>query len=142
MNTTARSDCPIASSLDFLGDRWTLVVVRDVLLVQLHSFSEIGRGERIATNVLTDRLERLIAAKIIERRKDPRDGRRRIYVPTERGIDLIPLLLELVVWGDTYTPGRSQAELAKAVRRDREAVIAQLEVRARKAIAEHDEEAD
>ncbi|WP_412067807.1 winged helix-turn-helix transcriptional regulator [Rubrivirga sp. IMCC43871] len=137
MVPTPCSDCPIASSLCLLGDRWTLVVVRDVLLLQIHSFSEIGAGEGIATNVLADRLERLVAAEIIERRKDPADGRRRIYVPTERAIALIPILLDLVVWGDTYTSGSGQAELAQAIRSDREALIAQLDVRARQAIAEH-----
>ncbi|NNF57277.1 MAG: helix-turn-helix transcriptional regulator [Rhodothermaceae bacterium] len=126
-----RSTCPIASSLDLLGDRWTLVVMRDVLLTGCHTFSEIGTEEGIATNVLADRLARLTAVGLLERRKSSQDGRRRIYLPTERGIDLLPVLMELVVWGDTHTQGRNQAEFAEAIRRDRGAVLKQLEVRAR-----------
>lgn len=126
-----RSNCPIACALDLLGDRWTLVVLRDVLLVQRRIFSEIAVTEGIATNTLTDRLERLIEAGILERRRDPRDRRSRRYVPTDRGLDLIPVLIDLMVWGNKYTSGTGPAEIVARAITDREALIIELIERAR-----------
>ena len=96
--TQPRSDCPVSCALDLLGDRWTLLVVRDLLLRGRRHFEQLASDESIATNILTDRLGRLERAGIIAKRRDPDDGRRRIYTPTERGVDLIPTLLELG-WG-------------------------------------------
>ncbi|GAB5536150.1 MAG: helix-turn-helix domain-containing protein [Rubricoccaceae bacterium] len=131
MPAPPRSDCPIAMSLDILGDRWTLVVMRDILVGLRHSFSEIGAGEGIATNVLSERLERLVETGIVERQKDPLDGRRRIYLPTERGIALIPVLLELVVWGTAHTSSDILTDLVTSIQADRDAVIAEFTSRAR-----------
>lgn len=128
---TPRSSCPIACSLDLLGDRWTLVVLRDVLLRQRRVFSEIAVDEGIATNTLTNRLDRLIAAGVLERRQDPKDGRSRKYIPTQCGLELIPVLVDLMVWGMKYTSGtRSEETLVRAVS-DREAFLAELIERAR-----------
>jgi len=127
----ARSLCPITCSLDLLGDRWTLVILRDVLLAGRRSFSEMARPEGIATNTLTDRLERLEAAGVLRRDRDPNDGRRRVYNPTEKGLALIPLLLEFAVWGIDHTEGTAHRELAEAARADRDGVVAQLTERAR-----------
>ncbi|WP_017301555.1 winged helix-turn-helix transcriptional regulator [Nodosilinea nodulosa] len=126
-----RSNCPIACALDLLGDRWTLVVLRDVLLGQRRTFSEIAADEGIATNTLTDRLERLIEAGVLERRRDPRDGRSRRYVPTESGLELIPVLIELMVWGNKYMSRTVPAELLARAVGDRDALLAELVERAR-----------
>jgi len=126
-----RSNCPIACALDLLGDRWTLVVLRDVLLVQRRIFSEIAVTEGIATNTLTDRLERLIEAGVLERRRDPRDGRSRRYVPTERGLELIPVLVDLMVWGSKHTSGSGPTELVSRAVGDRQTLLAELVERAR-----------
>jgi DNA-binding HxlR family transcriptional regulator len=123
---TPRSNCPIACALDLLGDRWTLVVLRDVLLAQRRTFSDIAAQEGIATNTLTDRLERLIEAGVLERRKDPRDGRSRRYVPTESGLGLIPVLVDLMVWGNRYTSGTGPAEIVARAVSDRDALLAEL----------------
>jgi DNA-binding HxlR family transcriptional regulator len=81
---TRRSSCPITCSLDLIGDRWTLVIMRDLLLAGKTAFSELASVEGIATNVLSDRLTRLEQAGLIRRERDPADGRRRRYVPTRR----------------------------------------------------------
>ncbi len=128
---TPRSNCPIACALDLLGDRWTLVVLRDVLLAQRRTFSDIAAQEGIATNTLTDRLERLIEAGVLKRRKDPRDGRSRRYVPTESGLGLIPVLVDLMVWGNKYTSGTGPAEIVARAVSDRDALLAELIERAR-----------
>lgn len=126
-----RSNCPIVSALDLLGDRWTLVVLRDVLLGQRRAFSEIAVTEGIATNTLTDRLERLTEAGVLERRRDPRDGRSRKYVPTECGLELIPVLVDLMVWGNKHTSGAAPAQIVARAISDREALIVELVERAR-----------
>jgi DNA-binding HxlR family transcriptional regulator len=106
---TARSACPIALSLDIFGDRWSLLIVRDLMFKGRRTFKEFAEsGEGIATNVLAERLSRLEAASIIERRPDPTDGRKAIYRLTKKGIDLAPVLVEMVIWAarheDTDAP--------------------------------------
>ncbi len=103
-----RSECPIASSLDILGDKWTLLVVRD-LLDGKHRFSEFERSpEHIPTNILTERLRRLETAGLVERRLT--DGRaRHAYHLTDSGTELRAVLLAIAAWGnehleDTWNP--------------------------------------
>lgn len=104
-----RSRCPIASALDLLGDRWTLVVVRDLLLLGKHRFSELLRsGEAISTNILSDRLERLEAAGLVERRRYQERPPRDEYHLTPSGRDLLPVLRELIRWGNRHIPGTYQ----------------------------------
>ena len=136
MNHELRSGCPVAAALDLLGDRWTLVIIRDIVMGQRFAFTEIGTDEGIATNVLSDRLERLVCAGIIERYEHPTDKRRRAYLPTEKGISLIRVLVELMVWGEEHTPAPDGAEFAAAIRQDREATIAHLETKARQSVAD------
>ena len=101
-----RSDCPISFALGIFGDRWTLLVLRDLMLRNKRRFKELAAApERIATNVLSDRLRRLADAGLITREPDPEDRRQGIYRATERGIDLVPMLVELVVWGARNDPG-------------------------------------
>ncbi|MGB0877286.1 MAG: winged helix-turn-helix transcriptional regulator [Mycobacterium sp.] len=126
-----RSDCPIAATLDLIGDRWTLLVLRDILLVHRYGFSEIAAKEGIATNIKVDRLDRLVEAGLLERRVDEADRRRRTYLPTERAMGLIPVLVDLLVWGDANTGAPGRADAAQSVRADRDAVIRQLESAAR-----------
>jgi DNA-binding HxlR family transcriptional regulator len=103
MTTDLRSGCPIAASLDILGDRWTLVVLRDLLLGGSTRFSEFAVDESIATNILTDRLHRLLESGLVEKSSDPADGRRVIYRPLAPAIALVPVLAELIAWGVRHT---------------------------------------
>ena len=114
-----RSDCPISSALDLLGDKWSLLVMRDVLLRGKSHYREfLASEEGIATNILADRLSRLEAAGLLERTgEDPRSGKQS-YHATAKGKDLIPLLLEMMVWSaahdpQTTVPGALLAELAR-----------------------------
>ena len=101
-----RSRCPIACALDLLGDRWTLVVVRDLLLFGKRRFTELlASGEGISTNILSERLERLEAAGLVERRPYQRHPPRDEYHLTAKGRDLFPVLRELVQWGNRHLPG-------------------------------------
>ena len=98
-----RSGCPISCSLDLLGDKWSLLVVRDMVFVQKRHFKDFLKSdEKIATNILTSRLARLEALGIISKQTDPGSKRQVIYSLTTKGIALIPLLVELVCWGSLH----------------------------------------
>ena len=107
-----RSCCPLANSLDVLGDRWSLLIIRDMMLVNKHEFGEFIKGpERIATNILTDRLKCLQECGLIASRPHPAHKNKKIYYLTQKGKDLLPVLTELVLWGATY---RASPDMPKA----------------------------
>ncbi len=120
-----RSSCPVAASLDVLGDRWTLVVLRDLLIGGRTHFADFAADEAIATNTLTERLQRLRDSGIVDRVRDPADGRRWIYVPRRPAIELIPVLVDLMIWGIANTAVEVPADQAAAARH-RAALIAQI----------------
>jgi DNA-binding HxlR family transcriptional regulator len=94
-----RSRCPLTSVLDLVGDRWTLVVVRDLSLGK-STFDELQNGpEQIATNVLADRLRQLCELRLVERQDDTNDKRRKRYRLTEKGQRLKPLINGIIAWG-------------------------------------------
>jgi DNA-binding HxlR family transcriptional regulator len=100
-----RSRCPIAYSLDVLGDRWTLLILRDLAFKNRRHFQDfLGASEGISTNILADRLRRLQEWKLIEGHPDPEDGRRTRYFLTDDGLDLIPVLVEMTIWGSRRHP--------------------------------------
>src|SRR4029079_17776890 len=95
-----RSDCPINYSLETFGDLWSLLIVRDIVYFGKKSYGEfLESDEGIATNILADRLEQLEAKGILLRRPHPSDKRKELYELTDKGLDLIPILLELANWG-------------------------------------------
>lgn len=104
-----RSPCPIAGALDLLGDRWTLLVIRDLLFYDKHRFAEfLASPEGISTNILAERLERLERCGLIERRQYLERPPREEYHLTTRGHDLLPVLRELIHWGKRHVPGVAQ----------------------------------
>jgi DNA-binding HxlR family transcriptional regulator len=109
-----RSHCPIGRALDILGDRWTLLIVRDLLFAGFKSYREfLISGEGIATNILADRLLNLASAGIINSKSDPADGRKLIYALTAKGFALAPVLLELSSWGMKYSGGTGPETIIK-----------------------------
>lgn len=95
-----RSGCPVSISLELFGDRWSLLIIRDLMVRGYRTFKDFqGSGEGIATNVLADRLRNLEARGIISAEVEETDRRRVNYRLTEKGIDLAPVLLELLIWG-------------------------------------------
>ena len=126
-NESRRSGCPIAISLDLFGDRWSLLIVRDLLFKKLRTFSQFAAaGEGIASNVLSDRLARLETAGIIEQHRDPDDGRRVIYRLTEKGLALAPALIEIVVWAARYENTDAPPALVKEMTTNRRGVLTRL----------------
>lgn len=122
-----RSGCPVSISLERFGDRWSLLIIRDLMVRGYRTFKEFQQsGEGIATNVLADRLERLEAAGIISREADDSDGRRVNYRLTEKGIDLAPMMLELLVWGARHEETGAPCAVIEQMANNREQVLAQV----------------
>ena len=118
-----RSGCPLNASVEILGDRWSLLIIRDMMLRGFSSFKEfLESHERIATNILADRLRKLEAYGIISTARDPSDGRRLIYSLTAKGIDLAPVLTEMVLWAAAHEKTGNQT-LVRQMRKDKEQVI-------------------
>ncbi|HTZ46938.1 MAG TPA: helix-turn-helix domain-containing protein [Verrucomicrobiae bacterium] len=119
-----RSGCPLNASIEMLGDRWSLLIIRDMMLRGSRSFKEfLNSYEKIATNILTDRLRRLESYGIITTQPDPNDGRKLIYLLTPKGIDLAPVLTEMVLWAAAHERTDNQA-LVRQMRKDKEAFLA------------------
>jgi DNA-binding HxlR family transcriptional regulator len=100
-----RSGCPINLTLEQLGDRWSLIVIRDVMFGNRRSYGELlaQSEEGIASNILADRLKRLTAAGLLTRRPDPDHVQKGIYSLTEAAIQLVPMLVQMAAWGRKHT---------------------------------------
>src|SRR6266403_2464895 len=121
-----RSGCPLNASVEVLGDRWSLLIIRDMMLRGFRTYKEfLGSYERIATNILADRLQKLIAHGIITNGPDPSDGRKLIYSLTPKGIDLAPVLTEMVLWAAAHEDTGNQA-LVKQMQKGKEQFIARV----------------
>ena len=129
-----RSRLPIQFSLDIFGDRWTLLVLRDLILFNRRHFHELlAMEEGIATNILADRLKRLEEAGIVRRDADPDDRRRVIYRVTEKGIALVPTLYEISFWGARHDPETAAPEsFVETFPKNRKAMIARTVARLKK----------
>ena len=121
-----RSGCPISISLEIFGDRWTLLIVRDLMFKGLTTFREFAEaGEGIASNILTDRLARLESAGIITNAPDPKDRRRIAYRLTRKGMELAPVLVEMVLWAARHEETDAPRASLKAMQ-DRDRFIEDL----------------
>ncbi len=99
MKDSFRSNCPVSCALDLVGDKWTLVIIRDMLMFGKETFKDFSEsGEQIATNILSSRLKMLEERKVITKHKSPSNKRVNIYRLTEKGIELLPVIIELVQW--------------------------------------------
>jgi DNA-binding HxlR family transcriptional regulator len=105
-----RSNCPISYALDIFGDKWTLLVIRDMLFKGKQRYGQFAESEeRIATNILADRLARLEAQGLVTSEPDPQNGRQVVYALTSKALDLAPMLVEMIVWSAKHDP-RSAAD--------------------------------
>ena len=122
-----RSGCPISIALELLGDSWSLLIVRDLMFKGRRTFNEfLAGGEGIASNILADRLRRLEASRIVVRSADPSDRRRSLYKLTRKGIDLAPVLIELVVWSASHEVTDAPPEVVRQMREGRRSFLARL----------------
>ncbi len=137
MNTTFRCDCPITSALDILGDKWMLVIVKQMLLEEAYTFKDFTESdEAIATNILSTKLKMLEEAGILTKSKLPTNRKTNLYLLTEMGLSLTPIIVELALWSDAHLRGMNPAirrdEGLVHMKADKEGVVAGLQEQYRK----------
>jgi DNA-binding HxlR family transcriptional regulator len=116
-----QSGCPIAFTLDVIGDKWTLLIIRDMIFKGRRYFGEfLEANEKIATNILTDRLKKLEDSEIITKTQDPEHQKKYIYELTPKGVGLIPVILEVILWGTKNDPNTTTPkELFRRLNKDK-----------------------
>lgn len=120
-----RSECPISTALDIFGDKWSLLIIRDIMFKGKKTYGDfLESDERIATNILADRLALLECAKIISRHKHPDSKAKILYRLTEKGINLIYILVEIITWSEKYHEVHPYAkEFVKQIKKDKEGIL-------------------
>lgn len=121
-----RSGCPVSSSLDIWGDKWSLLIVRDLMYAKECTYGDFLKSdEKIATNILASRLQTLETAGIISKSEHPESKAKVLYRLTEKGIDLLPILIEIYLWGEKYfTLSDFHKEFLREVKKDKAAFLA------------------
>lgn len=124
--------CPVAYGLDIFGDRWTLLIIRDMLLHGKRTYSDfMASDEKIATNILASRMKHLEDEGVVTRARDPENRRSFIYTLTDKGLSLTPVLLEIVRWsGDYLRLNKYRQGLIQRIDSDRDGLIAEIYDRA------------
>ncbi len=120
-----RSDCPISTGLDIFGDKWSLLIVRDLMFKDKNTYGDfLDGGEGIATNILADRLTLLECAGIITKHKHPDSKAKVLYRLTEKGIDLAAVLVEIIAWSEKYHQVHPMAvEFARQIKADKTGIL-------------------
>ena len=120
-NKALRSHCPINYALEAFGDRWALLILRDIVFRGKRTYGAfLSSEEGFSTNILASRLERLTTAGILLRSGDERDRRKAVYTLTQKGLDLIPMLFEMVLWSAEYDEQSEARRIPGLVREIRE----------------------
>ena len=126
--TKKRSDCPISCSLDIWGDKWSLLIIRDLMYLKECTYGDFLKApEGIATNILASRLQLLEENKIIEKLDHPDSKAKVLYKLTRKGIDLIPILIEIHLWADKYLQiSDERRALSRVIKKDKTKFIKDL----------------
>ena len=125
--SSRRSGCPVSISLEEIGDRWSLLIIRDLMVRGYRTFKDFQEsGEGIATNILADRLHTLELDGLVTVELEETDGRKRNYRLTGKGMDLAPVLLELLIWGAKHEKTAAPCALIAHLEENREAVLAEV----------------
>jgi DNA-binding HxlR family transcriptional regulator len=118
MRQDRRSTCPISTALEVVGDRWTLLVIRDLMFAGKRHFREFLQSEEaISSNILADRLNSLLESGLITRRDDPTHAQKAVYSLTDKGIGLLPVLVAMSAWSQKHYPRTRRPEAAELVSR-------------------------
>lgn len=125
-----RSGCPLSIALEIFGDRWTLLILRDLMFKQYSTYKEfLESGEGIATNVLADRIRMLQEQGIIVGERSTSDARIICYRPTKKGLDLLPVMVEMIIWADQYEETAAPARIMRRLKEDRTGFIDEVRKR-------------
>jgi len=124
MKNKFRSGCPIASTLDIVGDKWSLLIIRDMLIKHKKTFKEISDSdEMIAPSILSARLKLLESYKLITKRKFPENKKENIYFLTDKGIDFAPIIIEFSLWGDSNMREFNEIDIIDGLKADKSMII-------------------
>ena len=125
MKSKKRSECPVSCSLDVWGDKWSLLIVRDLMFAKECTYGDFLKSdEKIATNILAARLQTLEENGVILKLEHPQSKAKVLYKLTQKGIDLLPLMIEINLWADKYfTIPESRKVMLEAVKKDKEGFI-------------------
>lgn len=124
-NITFRSNCPISTALEIFGDKWSLLIIRDLAFKERSTYGDfLNGGEKIATNTLADRLQMLEIGGIITKKTHPDSKAKFLYQLTDKGIGLVPTLVEMIIWSQQHYEVDAQATVfVKQVQRDKAGII-------------------
>ncbi len=125
MTQKKRSDCPVSCSLDIWGDKWSLLIIRDLMFAKECTYGDFLKApEHIATNILASRLQTLEENKIIEKLEHPGSKAKVLYRLTRKGIDLLPIMIEINLWAEKYfTIPADRKKMLKEVKKDKAGFI-------------------
>ena len=125
MDIKKRSDCPISSSLDIWGDKWSLLIVRDLMFAKHCTYGDFLKSdEKIATNILASRLQMLETNGIITKQDHPESKAKVLYQLTPKGVDLLPVMIEINLWADKYLSlPKERKAMLDTIKKDKEAFI-------------------
>ena len=125
LKSKKRSDCPISSSLDIFGDKWSLLIIRDLMDAKECTYGDFLKSpEGIATNILATRLQNLEENKLIEKLEHPDSKAKVLYKLTRKGIDLVPVMIELSLWAEKYCSiAEDRKAMLKVVKKDKAGFI-------------------
>lgn len=120
-----RSDCPISCSLDVWGDKWSLLIIRDLMLAKQCTYGDfLKSGEGISTNILASRLQAMEENGLIEKLSHPESKAKVLYRLTQKGIDLLPIMLEISVWTEKYYDiDKDRKAVVKQYKKDKEGFL-------------------
>ena len=124
MKKKFRSGCPISSALDVVGDKWSLLIIRDMLVKHKKTFKEISNSdEKIAPSILSARLKLLESYKLIFKTKVPDNKKENIYLLTEKGIRLTPIIIEFSLWGNSNMREFNEIDDIESLKLDKNLII-------------------
>ena len=124
MKKEFRSGCPISSALDIVGDKWSLLIIRDMLVKHKKTFKEISNSdEKIAPSILSARLKLLESYKLIFKTKVPDNKKENIYLLTEKGIRLTPIIIEFSLWGNSNMREFNEIDDIESLKLDKNLII-------------------
>jgi DNA-binding HxlR family transcriptional regulator len=128
MNQEFRCDCPITSAIDVLGDKWMLIIIKQMLIEQMESFKDFTESdEAISTSILTSKLKCLEQFGLIERKNHPTNKKTKLYHLTEKGLSLTPVIVDLAIWSDDnlrdFNPIMRNSDELELMKNDREGFI-------------------
>lgn len=138
MSIKFRSGCPISSTLDVVGDKWSLLIIRDMLIKHKKTFKEISNSdERIAPSILSARLKLLESIHLIVKTKTAENKKENIYLLTDKGVELTPIIIEFTLWGDKWMREFNQIDTIDSLNTDKSIIIKTTQDSYKKMVVEY-----